>query len=145
MQRLQALMKDAEVDMTLFFRGLADVDPRGPTLDAVADAFYDPQRRERMGADFEAWLGDWAVRVEADDAAARIARMHAANPLYVPRNYLAQQAIDAAHAGDLAELHGLMDVLRRPYEAQPGCERFAARRPDWARTKAGCSMLSCSS
>ena len=78
-------------------------------------------------------------------AAERRAAMDAVNPLYVPRNYLAQLCIDAAERGDLAPLHAWMETLRQPYTAPPGREHHAARRPEWARERPGCSMLSCSS
>jgi uncharacterized protein YdiU (UPF0061 family) len=63
----------------------------------------------------------------------------------VPRNYLAQQVIEATERGDRSALPELLDVLRHPYTPQPGRERFAGLRPAWAREKPGCSMLSCSS
>ncbi|MGV8377882.1 hypothetical protein ACV341_33920, partial [Pseudomonas aeruginosa] len=60
-------------------------------------------------------------------------RMHAVNPLYVLRNYLAQQAIEAAEQGDYTEVRLLHQVLSRPFEEQPGMGRFTRRPPDWGR------------
>ena len=71
--------------------------------------------------------------------------MDRVNPKYVFRNYLAQLAIDGVERGDTAFLERLMRVLARPYDEQPEDDELAARRPEWARHRPGCSALSCSS
>jgi uncharacterized protein YdiU (UPF0061 family) len=94
-----------------------------------------------------AWLQRWHARVQGEPggAAAAAAAMDGANPKYVLRNWLAQEAIDAAQAGELGRVQRLLDVLRRPFDEQPEHEDLAQKRPEWARTKPGCATLSCSS
>ncbi|HEX9449595.1 MAG TPA: protein adenylyltransferase SelO family protein, partial [Dongiaceae bacterium] len=152
METLQELMRGAEIDMTLFFRALADVDTATPQHDgahaALFDAaFYDTAKRQQVSGALNDWLAAYAARLQRDGlpAAERRARMNRVNPRYVLRNYLAQQAIDRAEQGDEAGILELLEVMRHPYDDQPGRDAFAQRRPDWARNRAGCSMLSCSS
>ncbi len=145
-----ALLYEAEVDYTLFFRALGDIGdtlPAEQPISVLGDVFYDEAKRDAKAEALNAWLRRWheLVHQHGRSADERRAAMHAVNPRYVLRNYLAQQAIDAATAGDATLVHTLLEVMRRPYDDQPEYAHFAARRPEWARVKAGCSMLSCSS
>jgi serine/tyrosine/threonine adenylyltransferase len=153
MHDLQRLLHAAEVDMTIFFRRLADVQIEAPSdmvvakqLETLRAAFYSEEKRREHEPAFRAWLERYTNRVRLDgpDDERRV-RMNAANPRYVLRNFLAQQAIDRAEQGQLTAVAELLEVLRRPYDDQPGADAFDQRRPDWAKDRAGCSMLSCSS
>lgn len=151
------VMQRTETDQVIFFRDLARVPvPDGsspaPTDDEllapIGDAFYVPSEvTGDVQTAIAGWLRKWGERVVTGglDAHTRQTRMDALNPRFVLRNYLAQEAIDAAEAGDPGLVNELFDVLRHPYTEQPGRERFAAKRPEWARHRVGCSMLSCSS
>jgi uncharacterized protein YdiU (UPF0061 family) len=136
-QEMFQILNAVETDFTLFFRGLAAV--REEALVApLLPAFYAEPSAEHV-ARLEAWLRRWLALAPARSG------MNAVNPKYVPRNYLAQQAIDALAQGDASVLKRLMKVLERPYDEQPEHAELAARRPEWARNKPGCSALSCSS
>ena len=141
------LLRQAEVDMTLFFRALTTVDPGAPSLEPLREAFYREDAMLKHETAFQHWLERYAARVSADAESSdvRSSRMNSVNPRYVLRNYMAQEAIHLAEQGDLSRVHELLEVLRRPYDEQPEYVRYAAKRPEWARNQPGCSMLSCSS
>lgn len=146
-----------ETDMSIFFRKLALIHSGSDSPDEMSDddlmvplmeAYYQPEKLSpthiaRTGQ----WLRRYLARIKRDDRsnATRIQQMNSVNPKYVLRNYLAQLAIYKAERGDHSLVQELLEVLRHPYDEQPGNESFAEKRPDWARDRAGCSMLSCSS
>jgi len=132
--RLLQLMADSGADHTNTFRALCDYPERS---EPVRDQFTDSDA-------FDAWGRDYRARLltEGGDPAERAARMRAANPKYVLRNYLAQQAIDrAATQRDFSEIDRLLRLLQTPFDEQPDMEHYAAPPPDWARK----IQVSCSS
>lgn len=145
-----------ETDMTLFFRNLAkiSIDPDSlktndtDLLKPIMSAYYLPEQlTDNETQQMADWLRGYIKRLQAENVPDSIRRqnMNRINPKYVLRNYLAQQAIDQAEQGDNTQVKELLELLRHPYDEQPENEKYAEKRPEWARNKAGCSMLSCSS
>jgi uncharacterized protein YdiU (UPF0061 family) len=145
--------RHVETDMTLFYRALATLDLHSSAAPSEVPAalqacWYDPAPGTQAHATLLDWLQRYHARVRSDGSThtARQALMDSVNPLYVPRNWLLQLAIDdIAEQGSTQKLDELMDAFRTPYVEQTGKQHLAQLRPEWARERAGCSMLSCSS
>lgn len=106
------------VDFTGFWRDLA----------AAAEGHASPLRDRFLGPvpELDAWLDRWLAR--GPDAAA----MRAVNPVYIARNHIVEEALEAATAGDLEPFEELVGVLRDPYTERAGRRfvRYARPAPD---------------
>lgn len=132
---LLTLMAHQHADYTRTFRALCDFDSTSAATPAQ-DEFADRQA-------FRGWARRYAQRLQDEslDDGARAQALRRHNPRFILRNYLAQEAIEAAEAGDNAPLHTLFELLRRPFDEQPERARYANLPPDWAKGLA----MSCSS
>ncbi|MFD2718057.1 YdiU family protein [Hymenobacter monticola] len=153
-EELPQALSEPEMDMTWFFRQLSHLAPALVAASGNEDALFAEliaKAAYSVAPDEDRnllkWLHRYAARLRQETASADAIRagMLAANPKYVLRNYLAQQAAQAAEAGDLSVLERLMHVLKTPFDEHPEHEALAAKRPDWARDKPGAATLSCSS
>ena len=137
-ESLEGVLTREPIDMTMWFRLLADVDPDAPFPALFEPAFYgrlnDPDALSR-------WLTEYA---EASRACPRdVALMNRSNPRFILRNYLTQQAISDLEQGDAQAFDALLSTLQRPFDDAD--DDYFAKRPEWAVGQPGCSMLSCSS
>ncbi len=151
---LVKLLEVTETDMTIFFRNLAIVNHDTKIeegidfLEPVIEAFYKPEELTKEILRFwQEWFVKYTNRLKEEQRsdAERQNNMNEVNPKYVLRNYMAQMAIDKADNGDYSLVDELYQLLKKPYDEQPEYEQWFAKRPEWARHKVGCSMLSCSS
>ncbi len=142
---LKKLLKDSETDMTLFYRELS-------SFDGQLEDFVEILKSCSYSEFFDGYITRWSewlmhyMDVQPEHALAdKKDVMNSVNPKYVLRNYMAQLAIDAAEKGDLSVIDDMYKCLKNPYKDQPEYDQWYALRPDWAKHKVGCSMLSCSS
>ena len=138
-RELNLLLQKVETDMTIFFRELSTITE--PDSKHLADAFYDSETIPHE--EWNEWLGKWWQRVGGKPERGVMLKN---NPKYVLRNWMAQLAIDAAEKEDYTVCNNLFKVLKEPYEEHEEFEsEWYQKRPEWARHRVGCSMLSCSS
>ncbi|HEX9857588.1 MAG TPA: YdiU family protein [Paracoccaceae bacterium] len=113
---LLAAMAGQGADWTLTFRRLATATEDAALLRPLFD---DP-------AALEAWLPRWRARLAPD----AVARMNAANPAYIPRNHLVEEALAAAGAGDMAPFEALLAVVTTPFAEGADRARYALPAPE---------------
>lgn len=153
---LEENLQLTETDMTIFYRNLANISKHSfyeegnPMcfLTIVSDAFYKPEElQEPIIQQWNDWFETYIMRLESEEEndLERGVLMNKTNPKYVLRNYMAQLAIEEAEKEDYSLLLELETLLKKPYDEQEDHQKWFAKRPDWARTKVGCSALSCSS
>src|SRR5690606_10650886 len=146
LQMLEDLLFRSEMDMTLFYRKLSEVDFENAEIfiENLASISYS----DTFGTFEKSWR-EWFLLykkiVLPEDSMGRRSQMNLVNPKYIFRNYMAQMAIEAADKGDYSLINEMYTMLQKPYDEQPEYEKWFAKRPDWAKEKIGCSMLSCSS
>ena len=109
---LLALLEEQRADFTSSFRALAAV-ARGGARPAALE-----------GDAGEAWVERWLALEPDADAMASV------NPVYIPRNHLVEEALQAATTGDLAPFDRLLEAITQPFDERPGLERYAEAAPD---------------
>lgn len=122
--QLLVMMANDRVDYTIFFRKLCDFSEQNQT---VRDYFIDRDQ-------FDRWSKEYINRLKTQDLndLQRQRAMQKVNPAVVLRNYMAQNAIEAAEKGDFSEVELLLSILKNPFEIGPDTEKYTGLPPDWA-------------
>ena len=119
------VMAEDKMDYTLTFRYLSNLagdDARNGVDDLVT-----------LSEKFSFWLERWQKRLllDAQTSIQRQARMYAKNPVFIPRNHLIEEAIQAAEDGNLNPFHQLVDIFTHPFEYKVELKKYAlAPRPE---------------
>ena len=162
-EQLIEILSVIETDMSLFFRKLSLIhnpeitqsfvrltanDIQIHATEFLDESYYHPEHRTRdYHTKINTFLNQYLKRCNQSESDPNQIQslMNHTNPKYVLRNYLTHEAAEKAENGDYSMLNELLEIIKNPYNEQPEHDSYAEKRPEWARHKAGCSMLSCSS
>ncbi|MFT7470387.1 MAG: hypothetical protein ACI8XU_000275 [Kiritimatiellia bacterium] len=117
------LLEIYSVDYTLAWRRLADAaEGNSESLEALFPS------SEVLAA----WLTRWHERIAKQPAADSASRMRSVNPIYIPRNHLVEEALDAAtNDANLEPFEKLLAVLSHPFDERPELASYAQPAPEY--------------
>jgi len=136
-EELLRLMAEAEVDYTNCFRQLSHIPLDATVAGAAEEEAKLLSRFSNKAEDFRKWLEKYRQRLRSQLETLpdkdRLQQMQQTNPKFILRNYLAQDAIEAAQKGDFSEVNRLLQLLRRPFDEHAELQRYAQDAPAHAR------------
>ena len=152
-EKLHKLLEECQIDFTIFYREFANFDIFNKWKDfqdflkTVGFSFYNQILVENKMGDWMAFLLEYKNKLAESNQTLeqRKKLMDSANPKYILRNWMLQQAINESATGNNTMLQELNEMIKTPYEDRPEFNKFYQKRPDWAKSLPGYSMLSCSS
>lgn len=122
-QDLFDTLQEQKVDFTLFFRQLGECTR---TEDSTVRALFEDT------ALFESWLKRWRNRLDSESLSdeKRQALMNSVNPLYIPRNYQVENALQqAVNESDFSAFERLHSVLSLPFVEHKDMQAYAEPPP----------------
>jgi len=129
-QGLLDIMESEKLDYTNTFRNLTQALTNKTTPELDSDIA-------------KSWIVSFQERHTKEDLSVdkKLTSMNQVNPKFILRNYMAQEAIDAAEDSDFSKLETLIVVLTKPFEELKEHQKFANKSPAWAQDL----EISCSS
>ena len=129
-QGLLDIMESEKLDYTNTFRNLTQALTKKITPELDSDVA-------------KSWIVSYQERQAKEGLSVnkKAISMNQVNPKFILRNYMAQEAIEAAENNDFSMIETLMIILTKPFEEHKEFQNFANRSPAWAKDL----EISCSS
>ena len=129
-QGLLDIMESEKLDYTNTFRN-------------ISQAITNEETPELNTHIAKSWIKSYQARhkIEPSSIDEKVSLINENNPKFILRNYMAQEAIEAAENLNLSMLETLIQVITHPYDELEQFEYFASRSPGWAKDL----EISCSS
>jgi uncharacterized protein YdiU (UPF0061 family) len=129
-QGLLDIMESEKLDYTNTFRNLTQALTNKITPELDSDVA-------------KSWIVSFQERQTAEGLSLdkKVISMNQVNPKFILRNYMAQEAIDAAENNDFSILETLIIILTKPFKEHKEYQNFANKSPAWAKDL----EISCSS
>ena len=128
-------MTESQADYTLTFRRLAEIaNPSSPLSESIEALYSLPENLNE-------WIEQWRNLLvqESVDTAQSQHMMLSTNPVFIPRNHLVEEAIQAAMANNFEPFHQLVEVLAAPFIFDNQFSRYALPpRPEQIVAKTFC-------